>query len=629
MNERPCVVAAMSLAASLLLPPFLAAQCANGPQFGLPVHDPDVPLAILRVAHGDFDRDGDQDLAFRSGGTLYLRRNDGAGALSIQPSLPSTSPIGDMAFGDWDRDGWLDIATVNVAAVANLREVRFQVWRNTGPAGTFVGFALTQDVQLSVPHLSAPITNLAAADLDSDGILDVVVDDGRGWCRVLRGDGGHGIGTGTFHPPVGYQTFLGGNADLAICDTNGDGAQDVVIAEAANLQNRLFVIEGLTAPQGQPLGTFGTMHTAALLPQGTRYALTVRDLDADGLPEAVLGFYGEIRIHKGLGGFSFAPAAVFPQMGSEIPIVGDFDRDGTVDIGVPCSVNALIFPNFWVLRDPMGAAVWSYHTVDTGYPQNGVTIDQDNDGILDLVVGKIVGRLTTVPGTCFVQPPPGIAVTTPNGAEQWVAGTKQTIAWSVQHPVASFDVDVSFDDGLTWVAVARDVAGASCEWWVHEPATSQARVRVMPSSLPVFADTSDATFHIGGPGLASALPLGTGCGVPFVPVATASAPRLGTTSVLTMANASPNQFAVWWMSLPIAPALPLGSPGCFVHLHPALLGAQAIGTTDATGRFVHDLVVPALPGLVGLQVAVQATAFVAASPLGLQVGNGILLTLGN
>jgi hypothetical protein len=342
-----------------------------------------------------------------------------------------------------------------------------------------------------------------------------------------------------------------------------------------------------------------------------------------------VGYPDRVQLWRGLGGFQFAAPIAFalPAASIEQPFAGDFDRDGRFDLAVPCSVNFLTGVNFRVLRDPLGVAAWSTHQMDAGYPEHGVALDYDRDGLLDVAIRKISSRVTTAPGQCAVLPPPGIAVVAPNGGENWVAGTQQTIQWTAQVGYAAYDVDVSFDDGVSWAPVARQVLGNSCPFWVPEPSSNRARVRVMPVDLPVFADASDARFTISGPNLAAVASIGAGCGVPSAPLADATSPHLGAECVLELGGAPANVLAAWLLSVPASAPLPLGA-GCFAFLDPGALSLLSLGNTSAAGRFDRAVSVPPAPGLVGLVLAAQAIAFGGGGALGLQVSNGVQLTLG-
>ncbi len=616
-----CAVAALPLAAPLV------AQCAAGPVFGTPFHGANTTTTVFRVAHGDFDNDGDEDLVYRTG-ALEFRRNDGAAGFTTVLSLPVPSGVVDIAVGDLDRDGWLDLAFSGSVPTGGQYAAHVQTLRNTGPAAGFVAFATGIDVALTSPQGGVPFTHTTMGDVDADGMLDLAVTDGRGTVWVLRAAGNHGLPSGTFQPPVGYTIGAASNVGIEIVDIDQDGAQDLcMMAFYGNLR----VLAGQLGAGGRPLGTFGALHTTSVGGVASKWSLTVRDFDKDGLPDVALGLDDQVAVLRGLGGFTFAPPALFalPSWFPEWPFAGDFDRDGVFDLAVPCGENALFGPNFRVLSDPLGSVSWSHHNLDTGYPMNGIALDYDRDGRLDVAVGKSSNRITTAPGQCAALPAPVITVTSPNGGEFLPVGQQTTMQWTASVPVAAFDVDVSFDDGATWAPVARRVVGTSCPWWTHEPSSNRARFRVTPVDLPVFADTSDGRVTIGGAGLAAAVPLGTGCGQPSAPVANATVPQLGHDLRLELSGASPNVPAAWWIASPVVPPLPIpGGISCFVWIDPATLALVAFASTDGLGRYDVAVPVPLAPVLQGTSLAAQATAFATASPLGLQLSNGVGLLLG-
>ncbi|MBZ0150437.1 MAG: hypothetical protein K8J09_02820, partial [Planctomycetes bacterium] len=121
----------------------------------------------------------------------------------------------------------------------------------------------------------------------------------------------------------------------------------------------------------------------------------------------------------------------------------------------------------------------------------------------------------------------------------------------------------------------------------------------------------------------------TGCGQPSAPVANATVPQLGHDLRLELSGASPNVPAAWWIASPVVPPLPIpGGISCFVWIDPATLALVAFASTDGLGRYDVAVPVPLAPVLQGTSLAAQATAFATASPLGLQLSNGVGLLLG-
>lgn len=178
---------------------------------------------------GDFNGDGKLDLAAATTNSeLWVYHGNGAGGLQVT----KTGPLGGsrvLESGDFNGDGRLDIAALN--RDGNSVSVRLNQGNGAfGPARTFgVG--------------DRPVA-LIAADLDADGILDLLAADqgpanGSGGLTSARGDRLTflmGRGDGTFAAGVDFLagTNPGTNAgiqpsDIALADLNGDRLLDVVV----------------------------------------------------------------------------------------------------------------------------------------------------------------------------------------------------------------------------------------------------------------------------------------------------------------------------------------------------------------------------------------------------------------
>lgn len=118
------------------------------------------------AAWGDYDNDGDVDLLLAGSlgftSTMQLWRNDGTDLFTQMPAALTNISNGTVAWGDYDRDGDLDILLAGLSGTTRVTEV----WRNDG-GGAFSKLATA----------ITGIYNRTAAwgDYDNDGRLDILI----------------------------------------------------------------------------------------------------------------------------------------------------------------------------------------------------------------------------------------------------------------------------------------------------------------------------------------------------------------------------------------------------------------------------------------------------------------------
>ena len=118
------------------------------------------------TAAGDFDNDGDLDLATASDNPdkLTIFRNNGSGVFAVTGTIQTgggTSPHTPVA-GDLDGDGDIDLAV----SLKNVNQVRILV--NNGAGSFTLG---------SVFNVGAEPRTMAIANIDGDGDLDLAVSN--------------------------------------------------------------------------------------------------------------------------------------------------------------------------------------------------------------------------------------------------------------------------------------------------------------------------------------------------------------------------------------------------------------------------------------------------------------------
>jgi hypothetical protein len=176
-----------------------------------------------QVFGGDFDGDNDVDLAATSRSTdqLFLYYNDGTG--SFVAAAPYTD-VQDGPFaveaGDFDLDGWLDLAVASQATFAGPTD-SLAVLLNDGQ-GAFTTAARW--------HAGDGPWDLAANDLDGDGDCDLAsVTSFNNRVHVMFNDGAGGFPTKSGVQSISFPLGVGlgdldGDGDLEVLSANFNGA---------------------------------------------------------------------------------------------------------------------------------------------------------------------------------------------------------------------------------------------------------------------------------------------------------------------------------------------------------------------------------------------------------------------
>ena len=106
-------------------------------------------------------------------------------------------------------------------------------------------------------------------------------------------------------------------------------------------------------------------------------------------------------------------------------------------------------------------------------------------------------------------PAPPIAVTSPNGGENWITGTTQTITWTSAGLSGQVKIELSRDGGTTWKTIIFSTPNdGSQPWKVTGQATTEARIRVVSVTNRAVLDVSDANLSIGLPSITVVSPNG-------------------------------------------------------------------------------------------------------------------------
>lgn len=89
-----------------------------------------------------------------------------------------------------------------------------------------------------------------------------------------------------------------------------------------------------------------------------------------------------------------------------------------------------------------------------------------------------------------------IVVISPNGGEDWEAGTKQNITWN-STAINRVKIELSTNQGASWIVLADNVSGGAYEWDISQSLNStQCQIRLSDALDFSIADISDGTFII-------------------------------------------------------------------------------------------------------------------------------------
>jgi VCBS repeat-containing protein len=323
----------------------------------------------VRAAHevvaGDFDRDGDLDVAsadFNNGEVRWFQ-NDGGRFISsvLDDKLPGAYPVG---VGDVNGDGHDDI-------LAGGYDADTFVWYRNDGGGAFTRFV--------IDDASDGAHSIVTADVDGDGDTDLVTSSqDANLIAWYENDGAENFTLRLI------DTDAAGAKRATPADVDGDG--DIDVLAASNFSDEIAWHEN----DGAQNFTKHIIDSAA----GGAYYVSAADIDADGdldvfSANQIDGTFAMYR-HDGAGGFTKSIVdAKAP--GARTIIAADVDGDGDMDL-----VGA-IFKNrtfAWYRNDGTGAFTYRPIDTDAAGAYGVFAVDMDFDGDMDILsAAKVTSRV--------------------------------------------------------------------------------------------------------------------------------------------------------------------------------------------------------------------------------------------
>ncbi len=307
------------------------------------------------VVAGDWDGDGDVDLAVSGGMDYYVRiwTNDGTGGFTQTSSLSIDSGPYALAAGDWDEDGDQDLA------VTQEHGSSVTILANDGSG------AFTKTVSVSVGSYPYGIT---PGDWDGDGDPDLAVANHSSNNVSILINGGLGIFTSTGTVGVGNNPY-----DVISGDWDGDGDVDLAVPNYSSNNVSILINDGS--------GTFSLASSPGTA--GSPYSVAAGDWDGDSDPDLAIanGWSNNVSIFTNDGGANFSQdSTLYLDHNAYELETGDLDGDGSLDLFVVSSDTSASV----LMNDGLGGFTKSAQDIGGG---TGLVLgDWDNDGDLDAAI---------------------------------------------------------------------------------------------------------------------------------------------------------------------------------------------------------------------------------------------------
>lgn len=318
------------------------------------------------VAIADFDRDGKLDFAValrgkRHASSVRIYRGDGLGTFTPLPAQLTVPDPRALAVADIDADGILDVVVLS----------------SDSAVAVYLGSITGRFIARNLFGVAARAQGIALADFDADGLIDLaIVHSDTNSVEILRGTGPAEFESAGPTPSSVVVNAFGAAAARALTNEDNVPSNDVVHVNP--------VTRALEVVAHDDAATGGVAVAPLLALADRPQAVTLVDLTNDGIPDAVVAAKSarsaSLQVLRGTadGGYAAPPLAGGGTCGNGVIEAGELCDDGNTKNGDGCSRTCQ--PELGSRLTMIAAA------------------DMDGDGNQDLVTIDAVGRVTLLLG---------------------------------------------------------------------------------------------------------------------------------------------------------------------------------------------------------------------------------------
>lgn len=295
-----------------------------------------------------------------------------AGAQSLTfdaHDVPSQRGARAIVAADFDRNGWTDLAHVNV---------------DTGSVSVLLAHDVTGPALAATLAVGRGPFDMVTGDFNRDGIPDLAVTNADSHSISIL----IGRGDGRFDRSDIPAPFPASPRGIAAGDVNEDGSLDLFYTGYAGNLHMVLLGTGTGAfVAGSGVSGYG------LQPQGVGAA----DFDHDGHLDMAVAYdsFYPLKIHYGRGDGTFAPIDVPGFSDLNAVAAGDLDGNGWPDVAAASTDRGRVAI---YLGTPSGLVYRRSYAV-LGDPRDVIVADVTGDGMLDVITAsRSVGLVGVLPG---------------------------------------------------------------------------------------------------------------------------------------------------------------------------------------------------------------------------------------